>query len=184
MEQATPGPAAKPYDLFDERSVVALLALFFAFLFYFLADNYIVLTFQPLEQMPALGYAGAALIGGGAALRLARKTPLTERVALCLMCAAVMLLAAQPLLPRVNAASSSQGAQAADYLQQRDGSWHADGLPDIRLDQRHANLAAGMTLTSKTLQFKLWRGALGFYQLDLSALRADYEAANSSFGNP
>ncbi|HVT36234.1 MAG TPA: hypothetical protein VHE37_11645 [Nevskiaceae bacterium] len=181
MQTQAPAPAAaKPYDLFAERSIKLLLVLFFGALFYYLADNYVVLSYQPLEQIPLPLFAAAALLGAAAAGWLARKAPLTEHVALSVMCAIVAWLAAQPLLPRINAATAS-GAQTAGYVQQRDGAWHSAGLPDVRLDRRHANLAAGMTLTSRTLQFHLWRGMLGFYQLDLGALRSDYADANSNW---
>ena len=173
--------SAKPYDLFDERGVITLLCALIALAAYFLVDTFVLQPFQPLSRMPWAGFVLAAGAGALAAWVLARAAPVRERASLVLLCAAALGAAAYPGMLRINAWTSPEGGLLVDYKAVVGGYQSQDGhSPHFTLDRRHAVLAAGLTVFSGRHDFTLWHGALGFDQLDLGALRADYDAENTA----
>lgn len=164
--------AATAFDLFSLTGTVVLLTIFSVSGLYALGDIFFVEAHLPAGAMPHAGFIAAGLTGIAAAVWLSRGAPPVERFVLSLLLGLSLASAACPLMLRINRITADAVPETVAYRQAGAGEYAAldPAYPAIRFNARYTELLAGAPADA-VRSFELFRGALGFYQLDLHPLR-------------
>ena len=172
-----PPVKAAAFDLFSNGTCRAVLAVMGSLLLYALIDG------ATLQQR-ALDHAlwplmlGAGVLSFPAILLLLLRSaiPRTEAIGVASLFGLTLAMAAFPGSLRVNQLSDGDGAETVNYVHRGNGHFVAPGYPDIRhelFDPFWDQLPRETPYT-----FRLYRGSLGFWQLDEApindAMRAFY----------
>lgn len=169
-------PAA-PFDLFSHRTCTVIVAVIAVLLTYALIDGATVQQ-RALEQSlwPLLVGIGVLSLPAPLLLLLRSAVPRTEAIGVAALFAAAVGVAAYPGSLRVNQFSDWDGAETVSYRHQGNGHFVAEGLPAIT--QEPFDPFWDQLPQDAPYAFRLYRGSLGFWQLDEEpvndAMRAYY----------
>lgn len=160
------------FDLFKHGGMIALLIVGGVAGAYALVDTFFLMQVMPVGNMPWWPYLGMGVVVAPLAYALGRGAPGIERAAMTLITAAALIWAVYPALLRINAMTGE--AEVVTYEARAVGVFEhpEDAYPPVDLrglgisDYLEAHGAA------RPHRFRLIKGALGFYQLDLMALYA------------
>ncbi|NQD36559.1 hypothetical protein HPT27_05945 [Permianibacter sp. IMCC34836] len=169
-----PGKTAG-FDLFGNRASRAAVLVMFALLTYALADAMLAqqryLAFTP---WPLLGLFGVLAAVSMTILLRRFAVPLLEAIAVAALFAGALGLAGYSGLLRLNQFSDWDGSETVSYVRQANGLFSATGFPAIEVDalepywQQYPN--------GQHYSFSLYRGSLGFWQLDEAPVNAQMRA--------
>jgi hypothetical protein len=171
--------AATAYALEKNRRALALVVLFIALVSYGIVDSYASAETYA-GSPPYFLFAAAGLLAGGLAwiwLR-AGEVPASERAVIAVLLGAALGAALHPGLLRANQLTDSAGLRTYRYTLEADLRLIPleSGPPALRFPR---DLEYWMQFRRGSVhEFRLRRGGLGFYQIDMApvheALRAYY----------
>ena len=154
-----------PFDLFSHRICTVLVALLAVLLTYALLDG-ATLQQRALEQSlwPLLIGVGVLSFPATLLLLLQSAVPRTEAIGVAALFAAAVGVAAYPGTLRLNQFSDWDGAETVSYRHLGNGHFVAEGFPAIT--QEAFDPFWDQLPHDATYPFRLYRGSLGFWQLD------------------
>lgn len=162
------------FNLVTHPGTLVALAGFVLLAGYGVLDGLMLSPWRFVEWPPAAPIVGAAAVAGTAAALLARAAPDLERWALTGLLAAAAAGAAYPAMQRVNAATDPDGASGYRYRQVAVGRFEPVDRPDMPqlAFDRYPEYWQAQPADGE-MQFRLARGDLGVWQLDLTGIRDD-----------
>lgn len=160
------------YDIRKHRGLVMQLVLFFGAGLYALIDGLFIGSFKPLEPLPVAPFVLTAAAGLAFVAVLGREAPIGERVVVGLLTVVALTSAVYPGLLRFNAITAeprmiTYKAVALGRFEPANEELPPVDLSDLKVHEYWAQYPAGTEH-----EFRLLRGAGGFYQIDLGALYA------------
>jgi hypothetical protein len=155
------------FDLFDHRGLLALVVLFGIAGIYTLVDAFFLLQYTALGGMPKWPFAAVAILTAPVAIVLGRGAPSVERYAVAALVVVAVSWAVYPAMLRVNALTGE--SESVAYRSTEVGVFEAPSgnYPRIDLAGRVEPAYWQNLGTDERFRFRLVRGSLGFYQLDL-----------------
>lgn len=177
LEGEVPAAASTQYDLSSHKGLWALVIGFFVLGGYAVADTAFLTPWRYLEWPAPDYFFLTAVVAAVVAWLVSRGAPKLERWAVVGLFAGAAAGAVYPALLRINAATDRDGVSAYRYRQVEVGRFEPVDRPDIPRLEFNRGVEYWESLEhGGELEFRLARGALKFWQLDLSEVRAEQRA--------
>lgn len=160
-------PIQSGFDLFHHRGLLVLVILFGVAGAYTLVDTFFLLPYTALAGMPLWPFALVAVLTAPAAILIGRGAPALERYAMAALVVVAVTWAVYPVMLRVNALTGE--AEAVTYQSTETGVFEdpSGTYPRIDLAGHVAPAYWQDHGIDEPHRFRLVKGSLGFYQLDL-----------------
>lgn len=154
------------YDMSENRGLMTALILAFVFGFYYVGDTFVAADYAYLSTPPLWPFVLAAVFGAWCGWRLGKTAPKLERSVVAALLGAALAAALYPGMLRLNAFTATGEHNIYTYTQVAAGNFSPPdtAMPSINLDSNSDYW--GQFRNGSTHQFRVLRGALGFYQLD------------------
>ena len=170
-----PKGALKGYDIAQDKRLLVAVGLLLVALVYYYGDTFIDWPYMPLENVPVWPYAVVGFLGLWLGYDLGKKAPRMERVLVSIMLAGSLCAACYPLMLRLNALTAGADDHIYRYTQVRPGYFKPPeaGLPYIYFE---GQAYWSMFPNGNTYEFRLLKGALGFYEVDTGQVQDEIHA--------
>jgi len=168
--------AIKGYDIGQDKRLMIAVGLLLVALVYYFGDTFIDWPYMAVDNVPMWPYALVGAVGLWLGYDLGRNAPRMERILISVMLAGSLCAASYPLMLRFNALSAPAGSDLYTYTQVKPGYFKPPkaGLPWIYFDNQPAYWV-GLP-GNGTHQFRIVKGALGFYEVDTGRVQDDIKA--------
>ncbi len=171
-----PAGAIKGYDIAQDKRLMVAVVLLLAALVYYFGDTFINWPYMAVENVPVWSYLFVGPLGLWLGYDLGKDAPRVERTLISIMLAGSLCAACYPLMLRINALTAPAGNDLYAYTQVKPGYFKppSAGLPWIYFDNEPAywvGLPSG-----GTHQFRVVKGALGFYEVDTNRVQQEIRA--------
>lgn len=164
------------YDIAQNRGLLTAVILAAAFGFYFMGDTFIAADYAYLSAPPMPPFVLMAVLGVWWGWHLGKTAPKVERSVISILLGAALAAALYPGMLRLNAVTATGEQNIYAYTQVSVGNFSPPdaGLPPIHLSSNYDYW--GQFKNGSTHQFRVVRGALGFYQLDTGRIMDEVSA--------
>ena len=170
-----PERALKGYDIAQDRRLLVAVGLLLVALAYWFGDTFINWPYMAVENVPWWPYIFIGSLGLWLGYDLGRRAPPMERTLISILLAGALCAASYPLMLRLDALTAPAGDDLYTYTQVRPGYFKPtkSGMPWIYFDTQTYWMVFP---NGSTHEFRVLKGALGFYEVDTGQVQDEIHA--------